>query len=91
MIRLVYRCVQCFEKVGDELIKEIPLRGISLSQLQKIFGITAEDPMYDGFFIERRHASLLEPYLPEKLDLESYDCFLDCSAIPIKGERAKEG
>ena len=85
MSHLVQRCVECFEKVGDDLIKEIPLSGISLKQLQEIFGEPAEEPMYGGYIIESRHAAMLEPYLPEKLDLESYDYFLSCYAIPIKG------
>lgn len=80
----VYRCVGCFEKQGNRLLKEIPLKGIELARLQEIFGVPADDPMYDVWDIDSRRAEQLEPYLPEKLDLEQYDCSLHCYQAEVE-------
>ncbi len=78
MTEIEYRCVLCFDREGDELRKEIPLIGITLGQLQKIFHVRADDPMYDVWDIDQDKAEQFEPYLPEKFDLGSFDCSLHC-------------
>lgn len=79
----VERCVRCFEKDGDELLKILPLKEVTLAQLQKIFGVSAENPMYDCFSINPNQAEMLEPYLSEKLDLANCECFLECDAMSL--------
>ena len=83
MIRAVERVVNCFDRHTEELEKKLPLKGITLRQLQEIFSVPVEDPMYDSFRIESSHAEQLQPFLPEQLDLEHCDCFLDCDALRV--------
>lgn len=78
----IERCVRCFEKVGDEFVKMIPLQGVTLQQLQRVFGLPPEDPMYECVPVEKRHAEALRPFAPEPIDVDSYDCFVECDAIP---------
>ena len=85
MIRAVERQVICFDKQTEELVQELPLRGITLRQLQELFNVSSDDPLYDGFRIEPWHAEQLQAFLSEKLDLEHHDCFLDCYTIKIEG------
>jgi len=89
MIPVVERLVSCFDKQTETLAKELSLRGITLGQLQEIFRVPPEDPMYDSFRIEPQHAEQLQSYLLEKLDLERYDCFVDCEAIKVDEEQAE--
>jgi hypothetical protein len=86
MIRAVERLVSCFDKQTEELAKELPLRGITLRQLQEIFSVPADDPMYDSFLIEPQHAQQLQPFLSEPLDLEHCECFVDCDAIEVDAQ-----
>lgn len=83
MSHRLYRCVRCFEKNGEKFLREIPVLGATLEQLQEIFATVPSDPMYDCFDIDSRHAALLEPYLPEKLDLENSTCFLECDSVEV--------
>jgi hypothetical protein len=85
MIRLVRRCICCFDRKTGELVKEIPFRGITLSDLQKIFGYPANDRMIEVFDILPRHARRLTNFLPEPLDLGSFDYELSCYSIRIYG------
>lgn len=84
MIRLVERLVNCFDKQTENLVQEVPLRGITLRQLQKLFNVPGYNPMYDSFPIEPWHAEQLQPFLSEKLDLKHCACFLDCETIKVE-------
>lgn len=81
MTERAYRCVCCFEKQGDKLLKEIPLVGITLTNLQEIFGVTAGDPMYDVWDIDHERGVRLEPFMPEKLDLSKFDYSIHCYSM----------
>lgn len=78
-----YRCVCCFEKQGDKLLKEIPLVDITVLKLQEIFGVPTDDPMYDVWDIDHEQAVQLEPFLPEKLDLDKFDCSIHCYSSKV--------
>lgn len=84
MIRLGERLVNCFDKQTEELVQEVPLRGITLRQLQELFHVPAYDPMYDSYLIEPWHAEKLQPFLSAKLDLQNCACFLDCETIKVE-------
>lgn len=74
------RCVSCFDKRTEELIKEIPFVGITLRDLQEIFGMPEDDEMIEVFDITPRHAQRLQKFLPEPLELDKYDYQLECYA-----------
>jgi hypothetical protein len=75
------RCVSCFDKQTGELVREIPLMGVTLEELQAIFAVPAYDEMVDAFNILPAHELQLRRFLPEKLDLGQYDYELNCYAV----------
>jgi hypothetical protein len=83
MIELGRRCVCCFDKKTGELVKEIPLTKVTLRDLQQIFDVPADDQMIEVYDITAAQAKRLERFLPERLDLKSYDYELHCYAIPV--------
>lgn len=74
-------CVNCFDKQTEELAQDLPLKGVTLRQLQELFNVPAYDPMADSYRIEPWHAEQLQPFLSEKLDLKHCNCYLDGYAI----------
>jgi hypothetical protein len=89
MSHVLERLVRCFDKQTEELAKELPLRGTTLQQLQEIFSVPVDDPMYDCFPIERRHVQKLEPFLSEHIDLEHCHCFVECDATEVLAQDVK--
>jgi hypothetical protein len=78
----VVRIIQVFDKVGDELVGEIPLSNVpGISQLREVFHAQRSDPMFDVYPIGPKEAKALAPCLEgAKLDLKRYDYFLACHA-----------
>lgn len=75
---LLHRCISCFDKTSGGLAKEIPLINVQLAKLQELLGEPGDDLMYEMYRLNHRQASLLQEYANEPIDLETYDCFLDC-------------
>ncbi len=47
------RIIRSFDKKSERLVAECELKGISLRELQSIFGVHENDPMYDGLVREK--------------------------------------
>jgi hypothetical protein len=76
----VKRLITVFEKGDDEFLKdEIELSNPSLPELQSLFSIDSDNPMYDCFEITEKEA----PYFKEKfniqIDLNKYIYYLECN------------
>jgi hypothetical protein len=81
MTAKVIRLIEAYEKQGDELVEEVPIKHISLEALQEIFGIPRENPMYDNCPINESQYLLLKPYLDKSLDLSKLDYYLTCYSL----------
>jgi hypothetical protein len=82
MSTTVKRVLRAYEKSGETLLQELPLNGIPLTKLQKLFGYQADNPMYDCYLLPPEHLPWLEKYVVNQsdgqLDSHSYDYFLEC-------------
>lgn len=77
----VVRLVRWYEKSGDQLLGELTLQDISLTELQTLFGESAANPMYDSYPISVSQASHLEQKLNQQFDLDQYSYYLECDAV----------
>ena len=78
----VVRVLEAFQKDTEAFAFEAPLRGISLPQLQMIFGVPESDPMYDCWAVKEQHVLLLQPHVDSPIDLNRYDYFVSAYAEP---------
>jgi len=72
----IERIIEGYEKNGDKLILEIPLRNVPLSFLQQLFRQPISNPMFDCFPISAKEVKALENLIAKPLDLQSLDYFL---------------
>jgi hypothetical protein len=76
------RVVRWFEKRGDRLLGEIRLEQENLGELQKLFDIPSDNPMYECYLIETEaQVRYFQDILRLKLDTQLYDYFLECDAM----------
>lgn len=87
MREIAYRCIRCYNKSSEALEKELPLGKISLSGLREIFNAESDDPLFDVWDVGEDQARQIEPYLSERLDLNTYDCFLETNGIWVQETR----
>lgn len=78
----VERVLRWFEKKGKNLVGEKILDDAKLEQLQKLFGIPPENPMYDCYPVESsEQIEYIQKLLNFKLDTQSYEYFVECDAV----------
>ena len=76
------RIVRWFEKRGDRLLGEIRLEQENLGELQKLFDIPSDNPMYECYLIETEaQVRYFQDILRLKIDTQLYDYFLECDAM----------
>jgi hypothetical protein len=76
------RVVRWFEKCGDRLLGEIRLEQENVGELQMLFDIPSDNPMYECYLIETEaQVKYFQDILRLKLDTQSYDYFLECDAM----------
>ncbi len=75
------RVVRAYEKQGDRLIHEFPLKQANLSKLQELFGESAENEMVDSYPISIFQADYLQQQWQISFDFEALDYFLECDAV----------
>ena len=80
-MRKLWRSLTWFDKRNDEWVGEVRLRGVKLPQLQKLFAVPSDNPMYDCFKLEKKHATLVQKWSGVPIDLKRYDYFVECSAV----------
>jgi hypothetical protein len=75
------RMIRWYEKEGDQLAGELSLPNIKLTELQELFHESSDDLMFECYLINDQQANYFQQKINQKLDLDSYDYFLDCDAI----------
>ena len=75
------RVIEYFEKEGDAYIDEVVLPGILLEELQKLFNVEEDDPMYDCFPIGEKEAIFFKSYIDLEFCFDDYDYFLGCYGL----------
>lgn len=78
----VRRLVRWYEKdPGNAMVGEAYLHDITLSKLQALFNVPAENPMYDCWPVRPEHLSALIPHLSVQMELDRYEYFVEADAL----------
>ena len=77
----VERVVRAYEKEGEHLIREFSLKGVSLSELQDLFGESKQNLMVDNYPISSTQASYFQKRLNTAFNFDIFDYFLECDAV----------
>ena len=56
------RVIRYFDKATESYAGEVILPEIPLEQLQHLFGVEAENPMYDSFLVGEREESFFQRF-----------------------------
>lgn len=76
----VERFLRAYEKEGDNLVGEHRLEGISIIELQSMFGEPSDSPMYECYPVTTNQLERLQNVIKAPLDLQAYDYFVECDA-----------
>jgi hypothetical protein len=77
----VVRTLTAFRRGPDDsLVHEWPLGGLELPELQEMFAVRSDDPMYECFPVGPDHVSRLERATGQTLDLVQFDYFVEARA-----------
>ena len=78
----VRRMLRAFHLEPDEgLAGEWVVEGLSLADLQRLFGLANGDPMYDSYRVTEAQAEPLSRATGTKIDLQRYEYFMDADAL----------
>jgi hypothetical protein len=73
------RALEWFEKdPGDAFVGSVQLHGLSLRELQRLWGRPPDDPMVDMYAVDETHSSDVAEWAGMPLDLGRFDYFLAC-------------
>jgi hypothetical protein len=77
-VAAIERVLTAFERDPDDgLVGEWSLQGIELPELQRLFGVLDDDPMYDCFRVEQKHVGRLQQAVAHQIDLERFEYFVE--------------
>ncbi len=68
--------VEVYAKENDSYLGTYPISGLTLQDLQEIFRVPADNPMYDCWPITEAHVDRLQVAIGRELDIENTDCFV---------------
>lgn len=78
----VERVLRWFEKEEGNLVGEKILDNIKLEQLQQLFKISPDNPMYDCYPVETsEQIEYFQKLLKFQLEPQSYEYFVECDAV----------
>jgi len=77
----VTRWLRWFDTRGEQLVGEKQLEDITLEELQSLFSVNAENPMYDCWRVEVAHVPRLETAINDRIDLDRFECFVEADAV----------
>lgn len=76
------RFLRSFEKEGENLVGEKLLNNVNIEELQKLFKVDSNNPMYDCYLIENQEQF---DYLQNKFNIslnnKLYDYYLETDAF----------
>lgn len=85
MEEMVIRTLSCYRKESDSPSDEYPLTDIAVEKLRKLFDAGSDNPMFDVYPVGPEQVPFLQDALHRELDLEKYDYFVECHALPKTG------
>lgn len=75
--------VTCFHKKTEKLVSETPLRGVSLSKLQSLFGEPPNEPMFYCYPIkDEEKAALFNRFFGIEFNFSEFNYYLSNFADP---------
>ena len=77
----VNRLLRWYEKDGNALIGETPLKGYSLTELQKILNEPTDSLMFFSYQLTDEQVGYFQRKLKQAFDLSAYEYFLECDAV----------
>lgn len=72
--------IRCYERGGDELVVEVPLREVDAGVLRKVLRLRGDDPVYDCYPVGDEELFALQAYVDGYVDLCACECFLECDS-----------
>lgn len=61
----------------DRLAGEVQLDGVTVTELQKLFGVPADNPMYDCWPVTEEHVESLRGFCAAEIDLGRFAYFVE--------------
>ena len=77
----VHRVLRWFDRVSDELVGSAPILGVKLVDLQRMFGVEPDNPMYDCYPVTPTQASQIQACVDAPILLDKYDYFVEADAV----------
>lgn len=74
------RIIRYFDKTSESFVDEIVLPEIPLEQLQQLFNVDLENPMYDSFPIDEQKESFFKDYVDVEFLFDNFDYYLEYDA-----------
>jgi hypothetical protein len=71
------RIIRLFDKKNECYLGEIKLPDIPLKELQEIFDIDVNNPMYDSYYIGKEKEFFFKKYVQIEFDFDKSDYFLE--------------
>jgi hypothetical protein len=76
----VVRVVRWFDKSSDRLVGEAVMASARLEELQALFDVAPDNPMYDSWIVGPNQAGALSRMTGVPVDLDRFDYFVDAHA-----------
>ena len=73
------RVIRYFDKVDESYIDEV-LLDVPLASLQELFGVDADNPMYDCYPIEKAQEAFFKTYSKINFNFDRFEYFLEYDA-----------
>ncbi len=82
VIRTLWRILY-FDKQTEEFVSDHELDEFDVEQWRRMNGMDdGDDGIFQGQFpVLPEHLEFLQPYVPEPIDLDSFDCFVEFCAV----------
>ncbi|MEO8900151.1 MAG: hypothetical protein ABI488_01040 [Polyangiaceae bacterium] len=77
----VTRWLRWFDLVDDSLAGESVLAKASLPELQDLFGVDRDNPMYDCFPVDAKHVQYLQSLVAVPIELARFAYFVEADAV----------
>jgi hypothetical protein len=71
------RVIRYYDKIAESYIREVTLPDIPLEELQKHFGVSSDNPMYDSYLIGVKDKEFFRCYSNIKFFFDQFDYFLE--------------
>lgn len=77
-----------FDKETERLVGREPFKGINLPALQRLFHLSADNPMFGSAPVGPAEAASLQPRVATEIDLVRYDYLVECDPVDEPAEAA---